>query len=112
MHQDARTATKLVSNKISTNSGQKQEKPFFFRWQSLWGCDQRVNLIKFDFLIPSHVSVSFLEIASTFSQSMESVSENTRFSVADSGTLFDKSRLSSKIVLIFNADKRTLRSTI
>ena len=41
-----------------------------------------------------------------------SVSENRRFSVANFATLSDERRSRSKIVLLFNTEKRTLCSKI
>ena len=52
----------------------------------------------------------WLFVAVFLSQNTSSVSENARFCVADFATLSDKRILHSKIVLLFNMDKRTLHS--
>ena len=45
-------------------------------------------------------------------KTINTVSENQRFCVADFATLSDERRSRSKTVLLFNTDKRTLRSKI
>ena len=57
--------------------------------------------------------VVFVEVVLTLRlMNTSPVSENPSFCVADFAILSDERRLRSKIVLLFNTDKRTLRSKI